>query len=372
MRRGALLALVVVAIVAAACSGGDDSSSGVPRGGDGGLADPGKCTAIDMASSPEKIALVTKLANNFNRSSAASLGNGKCAFVRVENKSSGAAQQLLARGWPDAAVNGPQPVVWSPASSAWAAILNQRLAERHKAAMAPKSDPIMLTPLVIAMPKPMANALGYPQKPVGYADILALARNPRGWGAYGHPEWGPFRLGKTNPNFSTSALHATIAQYYAATGKSQDLTLEDLARPQVRQFARGVESSVVHYGDITMTFLNNWFRNDVRGTSLTYVSAVAIEEKSVIDYNQGNPDGILDPGEVPRKPKVPLVAIYPKEGTLFSDNPFIVVDAPWSTARQKAGARAFERFIRQPTNQRQVLASGFRPGNPEVAVGSPI
>ena len=42
-----------------------------------------------------------------------------------------------------------------------------------------------------------------------------------------------------------------------------------------------------------MTFLNNWFRNDVRGTSLTYVSAVAIEEKSVIDYNKGNPDGVL-------------------------------------------------------------------------------
>ena len=53
----------------------------------------------------------------------------------------------------------------------------------------------------------------------------------------------------------------------------------------------------MHYGDITLTFLNNWYRNDARGTSLTYVSAVAVEEKSVIDYNRGNPDGILDPGE---------------------------------------------------------------------------
>ena len=46
-----------------------------------------------------------------------------------------------------------------------------------------------------------------------------VPKDQAGWGALGHPEFGPFKLGKTNPNFSTSALSATIAQYYAATGK---------------------------------------------------------------------------------------------------------------------------------------------------------
>jgi Ca-activated chloride channel family protein len=238
--------------------------------------------------------------------------------------------------------------------------------------MAPPSKPFMRTPLVIAMPRPMAQALGWPRTPIGYSDILALAQNPAGWGAKGHPEWGPFKLGKTNPNFSTSALSATIAQYYAATNKTSGLSLEDLAQPQVDAFARGVESSVVHYGDITLTFLNNLYRSDQRGASLTYVSAVAVEEKSVVDYNAGNPDGILDPGEVPRKPRVPLVAVYPKEGTLYSDNPYIVLDAPWVTARQKQAARAFEAFVTEPQNQRRVLRFGFRPGNPRVRVGAPI
>jgi Ca-activated chloride channel family protein len=128
----------------------------------------------------------------------------------------------------------------------------------------------------------------------------------------------------------------------------------------------------VHYGDITMTFLNNWFRNDVRGTSLTYVSAVAIEEKSVVDYNQGNPDGVLDPGEQPRKPRIPLVAIYPKEGTLFSDSPYIVLDADWVTASQRAGAHAFEDFVERPDAQRQALQYGFRPGDTRVALDDPI
>ena len=248
--------------------------------------------------------------------------------------------QLLSEGWPDEDVNGPQPVVWSPAASSWGAILNQRLSEQGEPAMATPAEPFMLTPLVIAMPEPMADALGYPETPIGYADILRLANDPQGWGAYGHPEWGPFRLGKTNPNFSTSALSSTIAQYYAATGKTSDLSLEDLDRPEVQAVRAGVESAIVHYGDITMTFLNNWFRNDVRGTSLTYVSAVAVEEKSVIDYNKGNPDGTLSPGEEPREPRVPLVAVYPKEGTLYSDNPFIVLDAPWVDDTERAGALA--------------------------------
>jgi Ca-activated chloride channel family protein len=121
-----------------------------------------------------------------------------------------------------------------------------------------------------------------------------------------------------------------------------------------------------------LTFLNNWYRNDARGTALTYVSAVAVEEKSVIDYNRGNPDGITDPGERPKAPKVPLVAIYPKEGTLFSDSPFFVLNAPWVSAAERSGAQRFERFVQEPANQRKILRFGFRPGNPAVALAAPI
>jgi Ca-activated chloride channel family protein len=360
--------LVVLALSAGACT--TTSGSGSGPGASGTQSAPKGCTTVDVASSPEKVELLTDLARTFNTSKASK--EGGCAFVRVLKKSSGEAMQLLTDGWPDETTNGPKPVVWSPASSAWGAILNQRLAGSGRPAQAPPSNPFMRTPLVIAMPRPMAEALGWPNTPIGYADILKLAQDPAGWGGKGHPEWGPFRLGKTNPNFSTSALSATIAEYYAATGKTRDLSAEDLARPEVDAFARGVEASVVHYGDITLTFLNNLYKNDQRGAGLTYASAVAVEEKSVIDYNMGNPDGITDPGEVPRKPRVPLVAIYPKEGTLFSDNPFIALDAPWVSAKQKDAARVFERYVQQPENQRRVLQFGFRPGNTAVAVAAPI
>ncbi|HMK10419.1 MAG TPA: extracellular solute-binding protein [Acidimicrobiales bacterium] len=367
-RLAAIVTMAALALGATACS----SSSGSGGNGDDlSNADPGSCIVVDMASSPEKITLMTELAKEFNGSDEAKVGE-RCVFVRPRSKASGAGASLLAAGWPDPDTNGPQPVIWSPAASAWGAVVNQRLIDAGKSPITEPSKPFMLTPLVIAMPKPMAEALGYPNKPLGFSDIIALANNSQGWAAFGHPEWGPFRLGKTNPNFSTSGLNFTIAQYYAATGKTRDLTLEDLARPDVQAFSQAVESSVVHYGDTTLTFLNNMYKADARGTALTYASAVAVEEKSVIDYNTGNPDGILDPGEVPKPPRIPLVSIYPKEGTLFSDSPLFILDAPWVGAEQKQGAALFRDFVTRPENQSKVLEFGFRPGNPSVAIGDPI
>ena len=108
----------------------------------------------------------------------------------------------------------------------------------------------------------------------------------------------------------------------------------------MRDFVEGVESSVVHYGDTTLTFLSNLQRADDRGEGLTYISAVTIEEKSVWDYNQGNPTG--DPATLGdhAPPSVPLVAIYPKEGTLISDHPWVTLNAPWVTTRNARRRRA--------------------------------
>jgi Ca-activated chloride channel homolog len=365
-RRTVGVTIVALALSVAACGGGG-GDTGDDAGGIGIDGDPGDCITVDMAVSSEKIALLTQLANRFNESPEAEL-NGECIFVRPATKSSGAAADLIGKGWPDPENNGPRPVIWSPAASGWGAIVN----ERAGATLAPPGTPFMLTPLVLAMPEPMAKALGWPETEIGFSDIVELANNPDGWASVGHPEWGPFRLGKTNPNYSTSGLNFTIAEYYAATGKTSGLTTEDLNRPEAQEFARNVESAVVHYGDITMTFLNNWFAADARGTSLTYASAVAIEEKSLIDYNRGDPDGVLAPGEVPRIPRVPLVAIYPSEGTLFSDNPFIILETEWVTPEQQAAAKLFETFVQRPENQQQVLEFGFRPNNPDVPVAAPV
>lgn len=369
-KRSMRLTAVVLAagLVAASCGGGggDDGKGGT----DDGLGDPGDCTVVDLAVSSEKIDLMNALAKSFNGSDAAKMGDD-CAFARPYSKASGGATDLLANGWPESG-EGERPVIWSPAASSWGQILNQRLSNDGQDKMVGDAVSFQLTPLVIAMPQPMAAALGYPETPVGWEDIAKLSTSQEGWAAYGHPEWGPFKLGKTNPNFSTSGLSALIGQAYAATGKTRGLSQEDLDDPATAKFATDVESSVVHYGDITMNFLNNWFRTDREGTSLLYASAVAVEEKSVIDYNKGNPDGVLEPGEKARKPRVPLVAIYPKEGTLYSDSPLYVLDADWVDDTEKKAAEQFIDFVQRPDSQKKVLEFGFRPGNPDVAVGAPI
>jgi Ca-activated chloride channel family protein len=361
-RASVVAALLVGALLGAACSGSEEGSGASTR--------RSECIPVDVTVSSEKIQLLGELAESFNASGATV--EGTCVDVQVTKMSSGAAATALAEGW-DVATDGPRPTIWSPAASSWGQVLNARLAaEGRPPLVAEQATSFMLTPLVIAMPEPMAEALGWPDQPVGWADILRLANSPTGWADLGHPEWGAFELGKTNPNFSTSGLSALIAQSYAATGKTAGLSSEDLANPQVVQFGTDIESSVVHYGDITMTFLNNWFRADRRGTALNYASAVAVEEKSVIDYNRGDPDGVLEQGEQLRPPRIPLVAIYPTEGTIYSDNPLYILDADWVTPQQRAGAEQFEEFVLRPENQQRVLAAGFRPGNPDVALGDPI
>ena len=180
---------------------------------------------------------------------------------------------------------------------------------------------------------------------------VGVGTDPKGWASKGHPEWGKFTLGKTNPTVSTSGLAATIGTLVAATGTSSDLTRAALERPEVRRYLKQVESSVVHYGDTTLTYLTNLQRADDAGAALGYLSAAAVEEKSVLDYNAGNPSG--DPNTVGdhAPPKVPLVAVYPKEGTLYSDNPYVILDAPWATAEKKAGATDFRQYLRRPSSR---------------------
>ena len=362
-RRSRAIGGVLAAGLLSACGGLGSS------GGNGGQASQDDCTHVPTAVSSEKVDLLKALATDFAKSWE---GQG-CVSIDVVSKSSGGAATALSSTWAESTEGMPPPVIWSPAASSWGGIVNNRLDQSGKPPIVPEDAvSFMVTPLVVAMPKPMADALGYPKTPVGWKDILTLAQDPKGWESKGHPEWGPFKLGKTNPNFSTSGLSALVAQNYAGAQKTTDLTIEDLNNPKTVAFNAGIESSVVHYGDITMTFLNNWYRADRRGTALTYASAVAVEEKSVIDYNAGNPDGVLADGEEPRPPKVPLVAVYPTEGTLFSDNPLYILNADWVTDEQRSIAESFNEFVQTPANQKRVLKFGFRPGNPDVALATPI
>ena len=307
------------------------------------------CQVLTVVSSQEKSSLLAAAAKDYNATTPGATAG--CFRVAVRQVASGTAEAALARGW-DEQTDGPRPDVWSPAATTWVVLLRQHRGLADASTLLPDSSPSLLqSPLVIAMPRPMAAAMGWPDAPLGWGDILSLAHDPGGWGRYGHPEWGRFQLGKTSPDSSTSGIHALIAAYFAATGLSADLTEQDVADPKVREFVSGVESSVVHYGGTVSTFLTNLQAADRSGRGPSYVSAIAVEEQQVWTYNHSTP-----------APVTPLVAVYPREGTLVADHPYVVLKAPWVDEARRAAAEDFLRHLMSDGPRRQFKAAGFRDG----------
>jgi len=53
---------------------------------------------------------------------------------------------------------------------------------------------------------------------------------------------------------------------------------------------------------------------------------------------------------------------------MWSDNPYYIIDAPWSSKDQRAAAEAFLKFLMTEPVQKESLKHGFRPGDPNVPV----
>ena len=319
------------------------------------------CEPLTVVVSPEKFGIMRDIASVYN-----GLGRGDdtdCVTVDVRSGGSGTVEAALVTGW-DPALAGsiPQPDVWSPAGSTWLELLRHDQAQIDQPTQLDDEaslGSVTTTPLVIAMPRPMAEALGWPDTPIGWTEIRALANNPEGWASAGHPEWGDFKLGKTNPNISTSGLAATIGQLVAATGRSSDLTSADIANPDVRQALADTENAVAHYGDTTLTFAASLLAADDVGQGLKYVGAVALEAKSVADYNAGNPSG--DPKTLGdhAPPSTPLVAIWPREGTMLSDSPYAIINHPGMTEQKRVGAADYLSYLHEDEQQQEFTDAGF-------------
>lgn len=347
--KGARVIAILVAVVLVA-GGVIWKFAGSGGGGDGGgggttTAAPEGALQVDFAYSPEKQALLEPLIAEYN--AAKHEVGGKQVFVRGEVVSSGDSADRIQRGT-------LKPVLWSPSSSLWGRLLNFRA---DQPLVADTNPSLVRTPLVIAMWEPLARALGWPGKQLGWADILREARSAKGWAAYGHPEWGRFKFGHTNPDFSTAGLSAVAAEYLYAAGKTEGLTLADVQSPKVRDTVQDIQRSVVHYGDTTLFFADQMAQH---GPS--YVSAVAMEEVTVLDFNLNKAKN-----GVPR-----LAAIYPREGTFVSDNPLIVLQAPWVSAEQRQAAEDVSAFLRERVTPQKAAALDFRPPDAAQKPAPPI
>lgn len=353
-------ALVPVALLGAfaltltACSP-SDVVSGSGASSDG-------CTAVIVATSSEKVNLMEELGELF-KDSPQHDGLSTCATVQPVNVASGKASQYLSESTKTWALGETTaPSVWSPASTVWtdrvASIAGDRVVEG--------AESFTKTPVVFGVPESMARALGYPADPVSISDIHDLVQDPDGWGSVGKPMWGSFKIAKTNPNSSTTGLSTILMQSYAAADKTQDLTSDDVTAAE--DFSRVFESGAIHYGDTTGKVLQNLADRSTGGGS-SYVSAIALEETSLYNYNIGNPDShTVQPGEVLTPPEEKLVAVYPSEGSMWSDNPAVVLNTDWVTPEQRVGAEAFVDFLHSAEAQQVLPKYGFRPLDDSIDV----
>lgn len=313
---------------------------------------PGEQITVSIVYGSEKQEWLEPLVTQFN-AERNKTADGK--IIVIEATAMGSIES--ARGIVDGAL---QPTVWSPASSIYIPVANAEWKKSHADDLVTGSpNDLVLSPVVIAMWRPMAQTLGWPDKALGWEDIAALATSEEGWSAYGHPEWGAFKFGHTHPSYSNSGIVSIIAETYAGLGKQRGLTESDLKSPELKEFMLGVESSVIHYGTSTGFFGERMFE---RGPS--YLSAAVLYENLIVAQETKRLGG--------QSSQIPVAAIYPKEGAFWSNHPYAVLNAPWVTPEQKDAAGLFETFLLDKPQQLKALEYGFRPADPSIPLTAPL
>lgn len=276
--------------------------------------------------------------------------DGKRIKVKLLHMKSGESMQSILAG-------KEKPTLWSPAGGAWVEQINASYRARTGHAFMEATRPTVKSALVLAMWEPMARALGWPGRPIGWSDVFEVAMTPGGWASRGHAEWGTFRFGHAHPDFSTSAMLSVVSSIYAASGKRVGLTPEDVDNPQVVARVGALERAIVHYGESS-----SWLTEKLCTKGPAYLSAVPLYEASVIKANDKYR------GKMP----FPLVAVYPKEGTFWEDHPTGVVSADWVSDEQRRAAERYLAHLVSKESQVAALTHGYRPTEASVPLSAPV
>src|SRR5262249_3005660 len=143
----------------------------------------------------------------------------------------------------------------------------------------------------------------------------------------GKPEWGRFRFGHTNPDQSNSGLMALVVMAYDLNRKDV-LTLDDVRRVEFLEQAAAFKRGLAGRSNSTGTLMKDMV---TKGPSV--FDSVLVYENLTIDYLKAARGRWGD-----------LHVAYPP-CNLWSDNPYCILDVPWSSPAQRQAAEAFLRFL---------------------------
>jgi Ca-activated chloride channel family protein len=259
-------------------------------------------------------------------------------------------------------VKNPAFQAVAPDSSIWLARIEQRwiatqgLTDTAESSLIPISDrrvgmPVRyaVSPVVIAAWEDVARELGWPET-VGWRRIQQRATEDPNF-KWNHPSTG-----------QASGLLATLAEFYAGAGVTRDLTAELAQKQETLDYVRAVEGTIRFYGEGESVIIEH-LEAEGRG----FLDAFATQEQVVLAWNQKHPDQ-------------KLVAIYPAEGTLWTDHPLALLELGAEgetrvTDNQRLTFQELAAYLTSADVQKQLLAAGYRPADLSLRLdgeGSPF
>ena len=243
----------------------------------------------------------------------------------------------------------PDPTIVTPSSAHWLVRVNY---EVGRTVVDPDAAKSIVRPVIgIVTYEEMARCLGWPQKQIGFADVIALKNDPLGWGKYpdcARSEWGvePL-LAFTDPKTSSTGRSLHLALYSIAANK----------QPEVEAYVKGVQRLIDHYL-IGTTVLNTKIYQGTR-----YGHFFIMPEDNLIHLYEGTERSYMNGVKTTAPPIVErMVMIYPKEGSMPRKNCACIVQAEWVSEEQAEASQQWIEFIREDEQQRTFMAAGFRPG----------
>jgi Ca-activated chloride channel family protein len=353
-REPLLLSLIAVAIAGASVVTVRMMSADEPQTVAGCT---GPTTTLSVGADPNAVGWLTPLARSYT--DAGRSAGGRCLAVQVRPLTLDQAQQALQPvPFPGA---GAPPDVWIPESTTALNLVRARPESARVLAL--PARPIATSPIVIAAPGDALLALARLKRGAQpkLSDLVALARDPRGWGQPGieRPDWGQVRLSTLNPG--TTGLGASLV--LAAVGSltntpAPDVGAKSFEAPQARAGLLGLVRSFQSAPATVSALLAPLSRATTTAEVVSKVGLLAAYEQDVWRYN----------GDLPA---IVLRAGYPLDGQLAADYPFVVPAASWVDAADKAAAADFRGWLLSPEVQGRLGSFGLRKADgtagPELA-----
>jgi Ca-activated chloride channel family protein len=363
-----LARLTLVAVLLSACgAGAAPTPSGVARpsapGKTGPTATPNPATTVVVthwaAGELMSPTLLPAFASAFNAEKHKTASGKTISVSPVLVNSGRQAELLTARVGRGVSLDPqvPDPVLVTPSVDHWLSQVNQDTGKTVVDLTA--TQDLAIAWVGIATFREMAECLGWPGKEIGFADLIALKQNPKGWASCptAKAEWGQeVRLPFSDPATSSTARSALFALYALAANKPTDqLTPEDVAYPKVVEFVKKFQAGVDHYVPDTLVLQSKMYQGP------RYGSAYIVEENTLVQLYQGKLPVTVGAETKPQPLSREMVFIYPKEGTYAHNHPAGVVKSDWVTPEQAEAARAWVDYLRRDEQQRAFMQDGFRP-----------